>query len=257
MVTNGAFPYRSSFKLVAVCLWLAEFPLPGVPQVPVNCEEDVGVGAASIHITCHHWHFVCVSCNVECSQTSTQGISLRQQAEYKVKWKQMFIVVWCHFNNRDLFRENCLYFPNWCTERRGRDRTQQGEKSCRYYPCIMRINAVEFVVFTHSPGHLPPRLQWLSGFHLVKVSLWWYQRAPALSLSLHRPLTWRASAHMGRWRSLNPTEKVGAFKFKCFVLKENQWTLSCFEVWAWAQYVTLLDHSHLYVKRTSPPTDQK
>lgn len=62
MVTACVLSYRSPFKLVAVGLWLSQFPLPCVPEVTVNGEEDVGVSAGSIHITCHHRHFVRVSC---------------------------------------------------------------------------------------------------------------------------------------------------------------------------------------------------
>lgn len=138
------------------------------------------------------------------------------------------------------------------------------------------INAVGCIVclrmLTYSPGHLPPRLQWLSGFRLVKVSQWWCQRAPALSLFLHHPPTWRASAHMGIWQSLNPTEReikwerenkghrtetYPGFNLCVCALEENQWTQCLVFVWASAQIkneITVLDYPHLSVKRTSPPS---
>ncbi len=125
MVMKCAFSYTSSLKFVAVCLWLAEFSLPSVPQVPVNCEEDVGVGASTVHITCHHWHFVCVSCSREdVHKQAHRGISLRQTAEYRVKktkcplWFGATLIT-------ESFRENCLWFPKWCSERWGKETTER------------------------------------------------------------------------------------------------------------------------------------
>lgn len=60
---------------------------------------------------------------------------------------------------------------------------------------------------TYSPEHLPHPLPWLSGFRLVRVSQWWWWRAPALSPFLRHPLTWPTNTHMERSQSLNPKEK--------------------------------------------------
>lgn len=74
--------YGASFKLVAVCLRLSQFPLPRVPLVPINGKEDVGVGAGSIHVTRHHRHFVSVSCR--------GGDDLRRIVWYNLGYKSGF-----------------------------------------------------------------------------------------------------------------------------------------------------------------------
>lgn len=162
--------YTSPFKLVAVCLRLSQFPLPRVALVPINGEEDVGVRAGAVHVTCHHGHFVCVSCWWDDEHTQ----------EHMMVLKPYCGLTW----------GKCLCSGSW---RKTRSRSA---RLCSNMCCLL----------TYSPGHLPPPLQWPSGFHPVKASQWWCQRAPALSLSLRRPLTWRASAHMGRWQSRNPSE---------------------------------------------------
>lgn len=205
MVTTGVFfSYRSSFKLVAVGLRLAELPLPCVPQVPVDREEDVGVGAAAVHITRHHWYFVCVSCSggkmiTDEHSGDTVEVIGRMQSEKKAIFNRSLMVLL----EPRLIKGKLSLVSNWCSERRDEDSVTDpadihvSEYKCSWMCCLL----------TYSPEHPPPRLRWLSGFRLVRVSQWWCRRAPAPSLFLHRPPTWRASTHMGRWRSLNPTER--------------------------------------------------
>lgn len=76
---------------------------------------------------------------------------------------------------------------------------------------------------TYSPKHPPPQPRWSSVSRPWGVSQWWCQRGPAPSLSHHRPLTWPASAHMGRWWSLNPAINQTNGPSWVFVMGQHVW----------------------------------
>lgn len=159
-----------------------------------------------------------------------------------------------------LIKGKLALVSNWCSERRDKYRVinPAGIHVSEYKRSSMCC------LLTYSPEHPPPRLRWLSGFRLVRVSRWWCRRAPAPSLFLHRPPTWRASTRMGRWRSLNPKERKrlrNRAKKKCAhdliccvcALEENQWT----EWLSSGSDTATSPTSTVSVRRTSPPTDQK